>query len=171
MFDFKIVGMGEATTLLNEKWPTKTVSVIQESASFESTGPSHLVIHMSDVDSSTKSLNAPSPSHLKTVLDHTVDLKDGDRLLVNCFAGQSRSTAAAIGILIQHGCDSQTAFDLVLENRGISFPNTLLIKHIDDHFNLGGQLIQIVSKHNAHYTTPRLSAGETIADLRKQLGL
>ncbi len=172
MFEFKIGGAYEATVLLDKGWPTKTVSVIQESADFRSTGPSHLVVHMSDVFSPHMSPHAPTMDHLLTILDHTKDLKDDDRLLVNCWAGQSRSTAAAIGILIQHGFDYLTAFEMVLEERDIALPNGLLIQHIDSHFGLGGELCKKTADHRKselskpYITANAQTAQQTIDQMR-----
>lgn len=172
MFKFKIGGASEALQLLKLNWPTKTVSVIQESADWEEVNDTHIVVNMSDVATPHMSPMAPTPAHLQRILAHTADLTDADRLLVNCWAGQSRSTAACIGVLIQHGCDPLTAFSLVLEERDIARPNVLLIKHIDDHFKLGGELIKIVATHQKlDDARPRLmDATDTIADLRRLIG-
>lgn len=176
MFKFKIGGASEALQLLKKNWPTKTVSVIQESADWEEVNDTHIVVNMSDVATPHMSPMAPTPAHLQRILAHTADLTDDDRLLVNCWAGQSRSTAACIGILIQHGCDARTAFDLVLEERDIALPNALLIKHIDDHFKLGGELIEIVTAHRKSelskpYIANQMTPAEAIADMKRLMGL
>jgi predicted protein tyrosine phosphatase len=174
MFTFKIGGAAEALQLINKNWPTKTVTVIQESADWEEVNDTHIVVHMDDVGSLHLSPMAPTRAHLERILSHTADLKDNDRLLVNCWAGQSRSTAACIGILIQHGCDPKTALELVLKERNIALPNSLLIQHIDDHFKLNGELVAIVAAHRkSELAKPyqQMTAAESIADMKRLMGL
>lgn len=143
---FKITGLGDALLLLDQHWPTMTVTVIQRGAEVEARDSTHLVVPMSDVGSVDLSPDAPHPNHLKTILAHTANLTDQDRLLVNCWAGQSRSTATAIAILIQHGCTPREALDRVVEERPVALPNVLLVKHIDKHFKLKGELNKIVKE-------------------------
>ena len=148
MFTHKVVGAQEALDLLQQGWPTKTVSVIHREAGFSPKNASHIVVHMSDVPRADMAFDSPSRFHVETILKHTSDLGPNDKLLVNCWLGMSRSTAAAIGIHIQHGLSPAEAFSTVVEARPIAMPNTLLLRHFDDHFNLHGELIDLVTEHN-----------------------
>lgn len=55
-----------------------------------------------------------------------------------------RSTAAAIGIMLQHGMDAESAYRYVESVRDILLPNGLIIKMLDNKFALNGELIALV---------------------------
>ena len=69
------------------------------------------------------------------------------RVLVHCRGGHRRSTAIAIGVLIQHGMDYKKAFAHVEAIRDGFMPNQLFIKYIDEHFGLQSRLIEHAAKH------------------------
>ncbi|MBX6743791.1 MAG: dual specificity protein phosphatase family protein [Acetobacteraceae bacterium] len=83
---------------------------------------------------------APCRQHLLDVLDFTADLPPGSRLLVHCIAGVSRSTSMAIGILIARGVPWRAAWDMVAAVRPCMMPNARVIRLIDEHYELGGEL-------------------------------
>jgi predicted protein tyrosine phosphatase len=138
MFDLKVVGQEEAELLIWAFWPTRIVSLTgHETLDY---GPNHLHVNVHDVAFVGVNTISPSINHLEAVLEFTKDLTDEDRLLVHCHAGQSRSTAIAIAIMIQHGMPPQVAFDHVAAVRPILMPNQLFIQIIDEHFGLDGEL-------------------------------
>lgn len=147
MFTFRIEGAYDATKLLVGGWPTKAVTVIQRGADWQSRGDFHLVVPMSDVSDPTMSPDAPTVAHLKTILDHTADLTDDDRLMVNCWVGQSRSAATTLAILMQHGLNAEDAFEAMLKQRPIAIPNVLICKHIDTFFGLPGTMEGLATEH------------------------
>lgn len=147
MFQLKVVGLEEANRLIEQGWPTRIVSLTGDAR--ESLGSHHLHIVVSDVSVALPTAIYPTPEHLEAALDFTKDLTDDDRLLVHCFAGQSRSTAVSIGILINHGMHYADAFAHVESVRSILLPNRLFIQHIDDRFGLDGQLIAHAKAHRA----------------------
>jgi len=80
------------------------------------------------------------------------------KLLVHCHAGISRSTATAWGVAIANGVDPLEAFLTLQKQHPIekSFyrgarrtfaPNTLMVKHLDNYFNLGTTLSEIRNNH------------------------
>lgn len=145
MFQLKVVGLEEANQLIEEGWPTRIIGLTGDAR--DTLGPHHLHIVVSDVGVALPTAIYPTPEHLVMALDFTKDLTDDDRLLVHCFAGQSRSTAISIGILIDHGMGYADAFAHVETIRSILMPNRLFIQHIDDHFGLGGQLVAHAKAH------------------------
>lgn len=147
MFKFRIEGAYDAGKLLDANWPTKAVTVIQRGALWEPRGPHHIVAIMSDVGSPDMSPDAPRRETIEAILEHTADLTDDDRLLVNCWLGQSRSAATMLGILIQHGFSAEDALTMVVEERPVAMPNVLITKHIDDIFGLNGELSNLVAAH------------------------
>ncbi len=75
------------------------------------------------------------------MLDFTADLAPGASLLVHCIAGISRSTAATISILVARGMPWRAAWDAVAAVRPCMMPNARIIRLIDDHHELGGELV------------------------------
>jgi len=100
----------------------------------------HLRVAVDDVTVPIEGYIHPVQAHLDQVLAFTADLTAMDRLLVHCFAGISRSTAAAIAVLIQHGIDYAEAFKMVAAERPMLLPNRALIRLTDRHFGLDGAL-------------------------------
>lgn len=145
MFQLKVVGLDEATQLIREGWPTRIISLTSDERL--DYGPHHLHIQVADVPIPISHAPYPCEELLCCALDFTRDLTDEDRLLVHCFAGQSRSAAIGIAILIQHGMHCDEAFDKVLEIRDIMLPNMLFIKHTDAHFDLKGKLVARAKAH------------------------
>ena len=148
MFELKVACLYEANLLVAESWPTRIVSLTGDVDVQHNTPIPHLHVQVNDVGHAAHWALRPTPEHLQTVLQFTEDLTDEDRLLVHCFAGQSRSTAIAIGILLQHGMDHQQAFEHVASIRDILLPNTLFIQHIDDYFGLHNKLVEHVANHH-----------------------
>jgi predicted protein tyrosine phosphatase len=171
VFDLKVVGLDEAVSLVREDWPTRIVSLTGDAELYY--GPHHLHIQVNDVSFIAQHLIHPMPEHLHQILAFTKDLTAADRLLVHCFAGQSRSTAVAIGILIDHGMSYREAFDHVASVRGLLLPNQLFIQHIDEHFALQGALVDHVAAHRKANIGDMIIAGppseEAITDMKKLL--
>ena len=145
MFEFRVKGISEAQVDISHGWPTRIISAIKVPLlGFDHQGDHHLIVNVDDIHSVTCEGTPATVEMIHQVLAHTSDLEDDDRLLVHCFAGQSRSTALMIGILIQHGMSPQDAFDSVKENRPVLMPNQLITELLDAHFGLNGDLINIV---------------------------
>lgn len=146
MFEFKVLGLSEAEVEIGRAWPTRIVSAITDRHHFPLQGDHHLIVDVEDVHTEQGTAYATADM-LETILDHTADLNDEDRLLVHCFAGQSRSTAVMIAILVQHGATAREAFDAVQENRPMMIPNQLITRLVDARFGLNGELVQINDAH------------------------
>lgn len=147
-FEFKVLGLSEAIVEFDRRWPNCIVSLITDTHNLgllPMQGDHHLHIAVDDLhveNPATPEAVVPTRAMIERVFEHTAKLNRYSRLLVHCFAGQSRSTAMMIGILIQHGVEPMRAFDLVKENRPVLMPNQMIIQHIDDYFELGGALVQ-----------------------------
>ena len=128
MFEYTVTNYSEAHRLMDADWPTCVVTVIHRGVGMVSRGPHHLVLTMSDVKDA-RHPDAPSCQHVRDILAHTENLGRDDRLLVHCWMGRSRSPAAMIAVLMQHGYDFETAYDVVSEDRMV-VPNPLLCRHI-----------------------------------------
>lgn len=145
MFELKISGIFEAQRWADNGWPTHIISMVDPGVKIPFNCANHLVLHLHDVESQLmEHWILPNEQHLDAVLDFARDLQDGDRLLVHCHQGLSRSTSAAIGICLQHGMDAESSYRYVERVREILLPNGLITRMIDDRFNLEGQLMNLV---------------------------
>src|SRR3954469_10885097 len=86
--------------------------------------------------------NSPTMWHVQRFLTWTKALPDDAILLVHCEAGVSRSTAAALAILVQfHGNDKiEECVKLLLGVRDVACPNSLITKFADDILGCNGEL-------------------------------
>jgi len=123
-------------------WPTRIISVTTRD--MPDYGPHHLRICVDDIIRPSPGLILPLQSHLVQVLDFTEGLGWDDHILVHCVSGINRSTAMAIGILIQHGVVYTEACRQVATQRPHLAPNRLIISYVDQHFGLGGKLSRLV---------------------------
>lgn len=146
MFKIKITGISEAGQLITEGQHTCIVSFldkIHEGGKWVEPQDNHLITYADDCEQDLPQHGyiAPTKEQIDAILDFTKDLTDDDNVLVHCHAGVSRSTAMAIGICIQHGMTHVEAFEHIEKVRGCLYPNTLILKYIDDFFQLDGALI------------------------------
>lgn len=100
-----------------------------------------LWLEMDDVISSTAD-SAPQTEQVERLLDWAKKLPDDAHLLVHCYAGISRSTAAALAIKVQEiGVDKvPEAIDWLLEIRPQACPNPVITSIADDLLNAKGEL-------------------------------
>ena len=87
------------------------------------------------------------------------------RVLIHCHMGISRSTAAAIILLADHGHAPEAAVECVAAIRPIAWPNLRMIEIGDRLLNLETKLIQAVRRHHARVLMkrPELRAGSPLS--------
>lgn len=144
MFDLKICGYEELRHVIVRWKPSHVLSILND---MEPLDGNHLFIEVSDIPRPIEGHVHPQREHLEQVFAFTRDLTDEDRLLVHCYAGMSRSTAIAIGVLIQHGLAYDEAFKHVETIRPILMPNQMFIELIDEYFDLRGDLAAMVAEY------------------------
>lgn len=142
MFDLRVSSFDEVHGIVESGWPTRIISAI--SKKMPDYGSHHLCVSFDDIARPLCGYVHPLLEHVIKVLDFTKDLTDDDKVLVHCLAGISRSTSLAIGIYIQHGMSYEDAYNQVALHRPQLSPNALIIKYIDNHFELGNQLYELV---------------------------
>lgn len=149
MFEIKITGISEAGGLIQEGWPTHSVSfldTIHEGGKWIEPQANHIITYADDCDRDVQAYGldykAPRKVQIERVLAFTADLTDADVVLIHCHQGVSRSTAMAIGICIQHGMNVADAFAHIENVRSCLYPNSLILQYIDEILNLEGELIQ-----------------------------
>lgn len=146
MFELIVTDLEHVQGYIDDRWPTRIVSLLMDE--MPDYGPQHLRLQFHDIARPIDGYWHPLPEHLQQLLQFTADLSDSDHVLVHCLQGVSRSTAAAIGILIQHGMSYQNAYNYVARQRPFLQPNTLLSRYIDEHFALGHTLLTMVEQNN-----------------------
>jgi len=99
-----------------------------------------LVICEDEIDSNFR--NAPTKENAENFLEWSSTLPSDAVLLVHCEAGISRSTAAALSILVQkNGVDKiDECAKLLLEIRPEACPNFLITKFADEILGCDGEL-------------------------------
>jgi len=93
----------------------------------------------------------PNEGDVERVLAFGAALADDavDHLLVHCWAGVSRSTAAAILLMAQHRPEpTESMFATLAEIRPRSWPNSTMIRIGDAKLGLGGRLVRAVRQHH-----------------------
>jgi len=100
-----------------------------------------LYLDMDDVISDDYQ-SAPSIEQVDQILKWAASLPDDARLLVHCYAGVSRSTAAALAIkVMKQGIDMiPECIDWLVDHRPIACPNPLITKYADSLLGAGGNL-------------------------------
>ncbi len=95
--------------------------------------------------------DAPQEHHVEAILSFGRELADvpPDHLLVHCWMGLSRSTAAAAILMAQHGPGHEAAaFDKVFSVRPRSWPNARMIWFADRLLERKGALLSALKDHH-----------------------
>lgn len=143
----RISGLSEANEMKKQGIPDKIVSLVDPAAARNlAPDDNHLVIPMHDIDQKMTGWIWPNEDHVREVLEFSRGFNKDDKVLVHCHAGVSRSTAMAIGILIQHGMTLKDAVEYVFEIRDCAWPNALIIEILDKELNLNGELSKEVGE-------------------------
>ena len=144
MFALIVCPLSDAKHYMANRWPTHVISLITDIAELPIHGSQHLRLEFDDIAQPTSGHVHPTIEHLDAILAFTADLTDSDRVLAHCQLGLGRSTAAAIGVLIQHGMNYDDAYRYVARQRRWLAPNWLLVRYIDERFALHGDLIKLI---------------------------
>jgi predicted protein tyrosine phosphatase len=137
-FEFRVTDVITAQTLINQNWPTKTITLLGQEypAGIPSQGAHHLTVQLDDITYPAPGWNTPSTFHVDTILKFSKGFEPTDRVLFHCFAGISRSTATAIGVLCQHQISPTDAVVLVEQATAGLDPNELILFHFDSLLGL-----------------------------------
>jgi predicted protein tyrosine phosphatase len=84
----------------------------------------------------------PSKEMVARTLEFAKTIQKGDKVLIHCHAGISRSTAMAIAVAVQFGLDPERAIKWVEEVRPQLYPNVLIIQYADEILGLDGALFK-----------------------------
>ncbi len=85
--------------------------------------------------------NYPNLDHARAILEFGANLPEGAKILTHCWAGVSRSTAAAFVLAAQRKSgDEKSAFDLIKILRPGAMPNRLIVRYADKLLGADGRM-------------------------------
>jgi predicted protein tyrosine phosphatase len=104
-----------------------------------------------DVVEDSGPLISPQASHIDKLLDFGRSLSSdpGRHLLIHCFAGLCRSTAAALVLIAQSdpSASPERAVTRLLEITPHAWPNTRMVQLGDECLQLNGRLVRALDMH------------------------
>ena len=106
----------------------------------------HLFIGINDIVEPQDGLIVPDESHVRELLDF-VEIWDRQRpLVIHCYAGISRSTAAAYVALcaVRPETSERDIAMRMREASSVAFPNPLIVAHGDRLLGRGGRMVEAV---------------------------
>ena len=145
-WSFRICGKSEAASLATAMGATRVVSLLDPDDGLQTPADlnreDHLSLPMLDVDDPSLR-HAPAPAQVAHLLDWGRGIRAGDRVLIHCFGGISRSPAAALALVAQAlgpGRDDD-AMTLVRKIRPTAVPNRLIVGAADAALGRRGDLL------------------------------
>ena len=106
----------------------------------------HLRLSVNDIASPVDTLTAPGEAHVAELISFIRTWDQTDPMLVHCWAGISRSTAAAfITLCVLNEDQSEDALaQLIRRNAAHAFPNRLMVRHADSLLRRKGRMIDAI---------------------------
>lgn len=107
----------------------------------------HLFLGFNDIDTPVEGLTAPTVEHLDAFLDFARRWDRHKPLAIHCWAGISRSTAAAYiaAIAINPSLDEVALANELRRRAPSATPNRRLIALADEKLGRGGRMIEAIS--------------------------
>ncbi|WP_068434076.1 tyrosine phosphatase family protein [Magnetospirillum sp. XM-1] len=88
----------------------------------------------------------PCAEHAHAILEFGRNIPSGSKVLIHCWAGVSRSTAAAFVLACLHLSPDQ-AMDLILGLRPGAMPNRLIVRFADKILGFEGRMVAAIDGH------------------------
>jgi predicted protein tyrosine phosphatase len=106
-----------------------------------------LVLRFDDVSDASDAA-APRAAHIRELLAFDAGAHEGERLVVHCTAGISRSTGAlAVLLAARHPELTDEIFAAIRQIRPIAWPNSLVVSLGDELLGRGGALTSALYRH------------------------
>jgi predicted protein tyrosine phosphatase len=107
----------------------------------------HLKLYFHDITTASPGLIEPSSEMIKAILDLGKSWTDARPMLIHCWAGISRSSAAAFLIACQRndGCEHDIAGELRRRAPFVT-PNRLMVALADDLLERRGRMVEAVDR-------------------------
>lgn len=138
---FEIASLDHLTSCIESGQFTHLLSIVDNEYSVpHSRGLIHRIILLEDRQ--TESASRIVRNKVEEIIQFGRSLRGGDRLLVHCHSGVSRSPAAMMAILAARGYRVRLAVDTVVAKRPEANPNHGLLVHADAVLGLKGELIR-----------------------------
>ena len=144
-----VCSLADLPHLASELDPTHVISLLGDDP-FPETPVSvvpdgHLKLQLHDITEPLPGYIAPETEHVETLLDFSRRWEQAGPLIIHCFAGVSRSTAAALAVLCAYNQGREEEAARVLRARAPhAFPNRRMIEFADDQLGCGGRLVEAV---------------------------
>lgn len=153
--ELQVSSIGQARQLIATGWPTYIISIVNDAGGefpatdIDKAHQNHHIFNFHDVENDeneeyAKEYIIPTRDDVLDILSTAKSFPNDARILIHCTAGKSRSTAIALGVLIQDGMTVRHAFDWLNDHRPGMFPNRLIVEYVDDILDLNGELIEII---------------------------
>jgi predicted protein tyrosine phosphatase len=106
----------------------------------------HLRLHIHDICEPIPGCIAPGTEHVDQLIDFVHAWGGGGPMVVHCWAGISRSTAAAFTALcaINPGVDEEFIALRLREASATAYPNRLIIRLADAALGRGGRMVRAI---------------------------
>jgi predicted protein tyrosine phosphatase len=106
----------------------------------------HLRLHIHDISEPMPGCTAPRAEHVEQLIDFALAWGGRGPMVVHCWAGISRSTAAAFTALcaINPGVDEELIALRLREASATAYPNRLLIRLADAALGRGGRMVHAI---------------------------
>ncbi len=126
----------------------------------------HLRILVDDVDRAEEGFTAPAREHVEALLDFLRVTAPGESILIHCFAGISRSPAAALIAMVLTAPGREREAAQMLRDRGpFVQPNRLLVRLADTLLARDGALVAALEAMGP----PRLAREAPVLELPRIL--
>lgn len=145
-----VCGLAALPSLMTELQPSHIVSLLGDDP-FPGTPDcvvedGHLKLHFHDITEPMEGYILPDRVHLETLLEFSQRWQQSGPLVIHCYAGVSRSTAAALAVLCSYNEGrEQDAAHLLRARAPHAFPNRRMIDLADDLLACGGRLRDAVA--------------------------
>ena len=130
----------ELITLMNKGTPMERPAMIAENR--------HYFLEFNDINEPQKGLIAPSETEIYKLLDIAKHWNRSYPLLINCYMGISRSTAAAfvIACALEQKKSEAAIARLLRENSPTATPNKLMVELADKILDRGGRMSSAIAE-------------------------
>lgn len=125
-------------SLINEPMMPQTPSFIER--------PNHLKLSMNDIDSPVTGAILPSMAHVEQLIDFVKGWDQAHPLVIHCWAGISRSTAAAFITLctLNPTLEERRLADLLRQKSPSATPNGRLVACADQLLQRSGRMVEAI---------------------------
>ncbi len=102
----------------------------------------HLKLTFNDISEAMDGFTAPSPVHVEQIIAFVNDWDRDRPMLINCWAGISRSTATAFitQCVLRPGTAEDALAGELRQRSSVATPNRLMVQHADDILGRGGRM-------------------------------